>query len=108
VVRLGTVGSMASAAKVRRRQRGEIEALPNDSFRVRVYAGIDPLTKKRHYVTDVVPAGPKAAARAETVRTRLLSDVERAVQRQAIGRWFLRRGADPERGPLGFGPARTG
>jgi hypothetical protein len=32
---------------------------------VRVYAGIDPVTKRRHDLTEVVPAGPRAAALAE-------------------------------------------
>jgi integrase len=69
-------GSMTSAAKARKRVRGEIEALPSGSYRVRVYAGLDPLTKRRHYLTEVVPAGPKAAKQAEKVRTRLLSEVD--------------------------------
>ena len=43
---------------------------------MRVYAGIDPLTKKRNYLTEVVPAGPKAEAEAERVRTRLLNQVD--------------------------------
>jgi integrase len=50
--------------------------LPSGSFRVRVYAGIDPLTGKRHYLREVVPAGPKAAREAEKVRTRLLAEVD--------------------------------
>jgi Bacterial regulatory proteins, gntR family len=67
---------MTSAAKPRKRVRGEIEALPSGSFRVRVYAGLDPITKKRHDLTEVVPAGPKAAKLAEKARTRLLSEVD--------------------------------
>ncbi|HET9656318.1 MAG TPA: hypothetical protein VFP72_13255 [Kineosporiaceae bacterium] len=43
---------------------------------MRVYAGLDALTGERHYLTEVVPAGPKAAAEAERVRTRLLSQVD--------------------------------
>jgi integrase len=43
---------------------------------VRVYAGLDALTGERHYLTEVVPAGPKASAEAERVRTRLLSQVD--------------------------------
>lgn len=60
----------------RRRARDEVEALPSDSFRVRVYAGLDPISHKRHYLTKVVPAGPKAAKEAEKVRTRLLAEVD--------------------------------
>jgi integrase len=67
---------MAAAAKARRRARGEVECLPSGSFRVRVYAGIDPISRKRHYLTEVVPAGPKAAREAEKVRTRLLAEVD--------------------------------
>jgi integrase len=67
---------MAAKSTARRRTRGEVEALPSGSFRVRVYAGIDPLTGKRHHLTEVVPAGPKAAKEAEKVRTRLLADVD--------------------------------
>ncbi|MDT7653662.1 MAG: integrase, partial [Pseudonocardiales bacterium] len=67
---------MAAKSTARQRRRGEVEALPSGSFRVRVYAGIDPLTGKRHYLREVVPAGPKAAREAEKVRTRLLAEVD--------------------------------
>ena len=43
---------------------------------MRVYAGSDPLTGKRHDLTEVVPPGPRAAAEAEKVRTRLLNQVD--------------------------------
>jgi hypothetical protein len=48
---------------------------PSGALRVRVHAGIDPVTKKRHRLEEIVPAGPKAAARAEKVRTTLLAEV---------------------------------
>ena len=44
--------------------------LPSGARRVRVYAGIDPLTGRRHYLTEVVPAGSKADKEAEKSRTR--------------------------------------
>jgi len=66
-------GSMAVRAK---RSRGEIEALPSGSLRVRVYAGIDPVTRKRHHLTEIIPPGPRAAKEAEKARTRLLSQVD--------------------------------
>ena len=66
-------GSMASRAN---RSRGEIETLPSGSLRVRVYAGIDPVTRKRHHLTEIIPAGPRAAKDAEKTRTRLLSKVD--------------------------------
>ncbi|MGN9909281.1 LacI family DNA-binding transcriptional regulator [Phytohabitans sp. LJ34] len=56
--------------------RGEIETLPSGSLRVRVYAGVDPLTRKRRYLTATVPAGPGAAEEAEAVRVRLLGEAE--------------------------------
>jgi integrase len=55
---------------------GAIEQLPSGSLRVKVYAGYDPLTGRRHYLTEIVPAGPKAAAEADRVRTRLQSQVD--------------------------------
>jgi len=43
---------------------------------VRVYAGEDPLTGKRHDLIEVIPAGPHAAAQAEAARVRLLTEVD--------------------------------
>jgi integrase len=60
----------------KRRQRGKIETLPSGSLRVKVYAGIDAVTKKEHHLTEVVPAGPGAAAEAEKVRTKLLNQLD--------------------------------
>lgn len=59
----------------RGRARGSIETLPSGALRVRVYAGTDPVTGRRHYVTELVKPGPKAERDAETVRDRLLSEV---------------------------------
>jgi integrase len=78
-----------------KRQRGEIETLPSGSLRVRVYAGIDPVTKKKHYLAEVIPAGPRAARDAEKTRTRLLAQVDerrnprtRATMNQLLDRWL--------------------
>lgn len=71
-----------------RRPRGEVETLPSGSLRVRVYAGVDPASRRRRYLTETVPAGPAAQAQAEAVRTRLLA------QRDA-----LRSGADTSAAP---------
>ncbi|MDG4786298.1 LacI family DNA-binding transcriptional regulator [Micromonospora sp. WMMD1102] len=66
-----------------RRARGEIETLPSGSLRVRVYAGIDPASKKRQYLVQTVPAGADAADEADRVRARLLREVaERRGSRQ--------------------------
>jgi integrase len=67
---------MAPESSPQRRTRGRIERLPSGSLRVVVYAGIDPISKRRHYLQEVVPAGPRAAKEAEKVRTRLLAEVD--------------------------------
>ncbi len=60
-----------------------------------MYAGVDPLTKKRYYLSETVPSGPTADREAEKVRTRLLSQVDerrnprtRATLNQLIDRWL--------------------
>jgi integrase len=58
------------------RQRGEIETLASGSLRVKVYAGVDPLSGKRLYLTETVPAGPRALAEAKKVRTRLVGQID--------------------------------
>jgi len=42
---------------------------------VRVYASLDPVTKRRHYLTEIIPASAKADEQAETVRTRLVNEI---------------------------------
>jgi integrase len=61
---------------------------------VSVYAGIDPVLKKRHYLVEKVPAGPSAVRDAERVRTRLLNQVDerrnprtKATMNQLLDRW---------------------
>lgn len=44
---------MVSSNGRTKRQRGEIETLPSGSLRVKVYAGVDPISGKRHYLTEV-------------------------------------------------------
>jgi integrase len=67
---------MAPRKPVRDRPRGGIEVLPSGSLRVKVYAGYDPLTGRRLYLTEIVRGGPKAASEAEKVRTRLQNQVD--------------------------------
>ena len=64
-----------AAGSAESRARGEIETLPSGSLRVRVYAGIDPASRKRQYLVETVPAGAGAAGEADRVRTRLLREV---------------------------------
>jgi integrase len=67
-----------SGSRIQRRKRvkGSIEQLPSGSLRVSVYAGIDPLTKHRHYLRELVPAGPRAADEAEKVMRGLAGQVD--------------------------------
>lgn len=68
---------MAEAKSGRRnRRRGEVEELPSGALRVKVYAGEDALTGRRHYLRETVPAGPTAARDAERARARLLNQVD--------------------------------
>jgi hypothetical protein len=85
---------MAVQSRARKRPRGEIETLPSGSLRVRVYAGIDPFTGKRHHLVETIPAGPDAAREAEKARVRLLSQVDerrnprtKATVSQLLDRW---------------------
>jgi hypothetical protein len=40
---------------------GSIDELPSDALRVRVYAGVDPVTKRRHDLIEVVPPGSEGS-----------------------------------------------
>ena len=50
--------------------------LPSGAFRVRIYAGVDPLTGRQLMLTGRVPPGLSAGKEAEKVRTRLLRQVD--------------------------------
>lgn len=65
-----------STGRGRTRQRGSVKELPSGALRVSVYAGYDPLTGRRHYLKEIVPAGPKAAAEADKVMRRLAGEVD--------------------------------
>jgi integrase len=43
---------------------------------MKVYAGVDPLSGKRLYLTETVPAGLRALAEAKKVRTRLIGQID--------------------------------
>lgn len=59
------------------RERGSIDELPSGALRVRVYAGLDPVSKKRHDLTEIIPAEmPDAWKVAERVRNRFLAEVD--------------------------------
>jgi integrase len=84
-----------AATSATRRHRGEIETLPSGSLRVKVYAGIDPVTRKRHYLSETIAPGPGAQREAEKARTKLLAQVDerrnprtRATMNQLLDRWL--------------------
>jgi integrase len=66
---------MGSPHSTRKRSRGSIGVLPSGALRVRVFAGYDPVSKKRNYLVETVPAGPEAEKEAEKVRIRLVNEV---------------------------------
>ncbi|MGF1647816.1 MAG: tyrosine-type recombinase/integrase [Kineosporiaceae bacterium] len=43
---------------------------------MKVYAGVDPVSRRRLYLDETIPPGPRAAADAEKARTRLLGQVD--------------------------------
>jgi len=57
------------------RARGNIGTLRSGALRVRVYAGVDPVTKKRHDLVDIVPPGPNAKREAEKILDRFLHEI---------------------------------
>jgi len=65
-----------SASRRRARSKGRIEQLPSGSLRAVVYAGQDPLTKRRHYLREIIPAGPRAAVEADKALRRLAVQVD--------------------------------
>lgn len=64
--------------------RGCVERLPSGSWRVRVYAGIDPVTHRQRYTNETIPDGPTAFLEIEEARQRLL-DASRDGQARTAG-----------------------
>jgi len=65
----------AAGGRRRKRARGGVETLPSGALRVRVYAGIDPVTGRRHYLREIIPAGPHADDQADEALARLRAQV---------------------------------
>jgi integrase len=72
-----------------------MQELPSGALRVRVYGGIDPVSKRRLDLRETVPPGPRARAEAEKVLTRLLNQVDEkrnprttAPLNQLLDRWL--------------------
>ncbi len=60
----------------RKRTRGAVDQLPSGALRVRIYAGKDPVSGRRHDLIEIIPPGPNAGAQAEAARVRLLNQVD--------------------------------
>lgn len=67
----------SSQAPVRRGAQGSVTRLPSGSLRVKVYAGLDPLTGRPRYIGETVADGPLAREQAEEACRRLLGQVRR-------------------------------
>src|SRR4051812_12646745 len=65
-----------STARRTTRSRGRIEVLPSGSLRVIVFCGRDPLTKRRLYQRELIPAGPTAQAEAEKALRRMVVEID--------------------------------
>ncbi len=59
-----------------KRRRGSIQQPPSGALRVSVYAGTDPVTKRRHYLREVFPPGPSGATEADKALRRLANHVD--------------------------------
>ena len=88
---------MAAAGSRRKRARGSIEVLPSGALRVAVYAGVDPLSGRRHYLREVIPAGPKAAAEADKAVRRLAGQVDEQRLLTVVPARSRRRWPEPRR-----------
>jgi integrase len=58
-----------------KRATGSIEKLPSGALRVGVYAGLDPLTQRRHELIEMIQPGPNAAREAEAARVRFVNQI---------------------------------
>ncbi len=65
----------ASAPAPAERSRGNIEKPPSGALRVTAHAGYDPVSKRRHHLSEAIPAGPTAERQARATRDRLLAEV---------------------------------
>ncbi|HEX6339923.1 tyrosine-type recombinase/integrase [Umezawaea sp.] len=53
--------------------QGSVEQLPSGSWRIRVYAGVDPSTGRSRYASETIPDSPTALIEIEEARQRLLT-----------------------------------
>ena len=70
-----------SGGRLRSHVTYNIDELPSRALRVRACSGTDPISKRRMYLTEVVPPVPKAGDQAERVRARLVTRSTRSAIR---------------------------
>ena len=73
--KLLTMCGMAKRDGKKKRQPGNDETLPSGSIRVRVYAGIDPVTNVARYLRETVPPGPDQKREVERVKAEFIAQV---------------------------------
>ena len=71
-----SMGGVTPRKQAQRRRRGSIDPLPSGALRVRVYAGMDPLTGRGTTWSRSSRPARRRRAQAEAARTRLLSQVD--------------------------------
>lgn len=85
-----------------KRPRGTIERLPSGALRAKVYVGLDPISKRRLYLTETIPPGPRAKREADDARVSLINQIierrnprSRATVNQLIDRFLETHAIDP-------------
>lgn len=69
----------AGSTTPRERSRGGIVKLSSGALRAYVYDGLDPVSGRRHYLRETVPAGPEAQKLAEKALRRLTHQASAAL-----------------------------
>lgn len=87
---------------------GRFEELPSGSLRVSAYAGVDPLSSRRTYLKETIPAGPRAQTEAERALNRLLNQVDDKRNPSNVGDDRPTPRRDPDWGALAWVTTTTG
>lgn len=79
-----------------------IDKLPSGALRVRVYGGVDPVSKRPHYLVETIPPGPDAEQLARKSRTKLANQVDekrgprtKATVNELLDKYFEVANLDP-------------
>ena len=83
---------VAGSPTPRGRSRGGIEKLSSGALRAYVYDGLDPVSGRRHYLLETVPAGPEAQKLAEKALRRLTHQASAALATFGVVHGPMQRG----------------